>query len=123
MILSSRFQKLAIFSQRSKSVGGQDESGCLALQWQEEALIELVDDGGDLGGLRVVGDHDDRLAEVPIQAAEDRQDVLRGLGIEISGRLIGKQQGWIGHQRAGDGDALLLPAGQLTREVIQCAYP
>jgi len=36
------------------------------LQWQEEALIELVDDGGDLGGLRVVGDHDDRLAEVPI---------------------------------------------------------
>jgi len=56
VILSSRFQKLAIFSQRSKSVGGQDGSGCLALQWQEEALIELVDDGGDLGGLRVVGD-------------------------------------------------------------------
>jgi hypothetical protein len=27
--------------------------------WQEEALIELVDDGGDLGGLRVVGDHED----------------------------------------------------------------
>jgi len=25
-------------------------------QWQEEALIELVDDGGDLGGFRVVGD-------------------------------------------------------------------
>jgi len=26
------------------------------LQWQEEALIELVDDGGDLGGLRVMRD-------------------------------------------------------------------
>jgi hypothetical protein len=27
------------------------------LQWQEEALIELVDDGGDPGGLRVVDHH------------------------------------------------------------------
>ena len=26
------------------------------LQWQKQPLIELVDDGGDLGGLRVVGD-------------------------------------------------------------------
>ena len=27
-----------------------------ALQWQEEALIELVDDGGDPGGFRVMRD-------------------------------------------------------------------
>ena len=40
------------------------------LQWQEEALIELVDDGGDLGGLRVVCDrnlHPPEPLDVPLR--------------------------------------------------------
>jgi hypothetical protein len=42
---------------RSKAQQEQRPYKSDVLQWQEEALIELVDDGGDLGGLRVVDHH------------------------------------------------------------------
>ena len=39
--------------------------------------------------------------------------------VEIAGRLVGDQDGRLGHERAGDGDALLLAAGKLRRIVRQ----
>ena len=41
---------------RGKEQEGEALGTFAVSQRQEEALIELVDDGGDLGGLRVVGD-------------------------------------------------------------------
>ena len=66
------------------------------------------------GGERVVRDHDDgQVAARCSSAAQQIEDGLAAARVEVAGRLVGEQQHRIGHQRAGDGDALLLAARQL----------
>src|SRR3546814_9976760 len=59
----------------------------------------------------LVGDEDDGEAELAVDVAEQRQDLPRRLRIERRGRLVAEQDGGLRRQRAGDADALLLPAG------------
>ena len=72
---------------------------------------------GRRGDLGVVGDEDDRAARAVELAEELEHLAARGL-VEVAGRLVGEDQGRVGDQRAGDGDALLLAAGQLGRLVV-----
>src|SRR6476646_5189917 len=65
------------------------------------------------GGDRVVGDHHHRLAELVDRLAQQLHDVGAGLGVEVAGRLVGEDDGRFADQGAGDGDALLLAAGEL----------
>ncbi len=67
------------------------------------------------GGVLVVGDHDDRLAELVDRAAQQPQDLGRGLGVEVAGRLVGEDDRRARGERARHGDALLLAAGELAR--------
>src|SRR5438309_6052631 len=60
----------------------------------------------DIGFMR---DHNDRIAAL-IEILEQRHDFLTGFGIEIAGRLVGQNDGWLGDQRAGDGHPLPLTA-------------
>ena len=48
-------------------------------------------------------------------AAQQGQHLVRGGGVEGAGRLVGEHDRGLGDQRAGDGDALLLAAGELRR--------
>ena len=41
------------------------------------------------------------------------------MGVEVTGRLVGQHQRRGERQRAGDGHALLLPAGELARQVVE----
>ena len=68
--------------------------------------------------LRVVRDHDDRLAELAVQPVEQAQDLLAGRAVEVAGRLVGDDQRRVGDDRARDRDALLLAAGELVRIVV-----
>ena len=72
-------------------------------------------DGGD----GVMGDHDDRLAELAHRGAHERQDLGAGAGVEVAGRLVGEDDLGTAGEGAGDGDALLLPARELRRSVLQ----
>ena len=54
-----------------------------------------------------------------IQIFEKRHDFVAGLRIEITGRFIGQNDGWIIYQGPRDRDALPLTAGQLVRLVVQ----
>jgi hypothetical protein len=47
--------------------------------------------------------------------AEQAHDLLAGFLVELAGGLVGQQQLWPAGERAGDGDALLLAAGELAR--------
>ena len=60
---------------------------------------------------------DDRHALLAIERDERLHDLVRGSRIEIAGRLVGKKQARRVDERAGDGDALLLAAGELARRV------
>ncbi len=86
------------------------------------AIAHMQDAVGDLGGLGVMRDHQDRLVEL---AAGASQHVQHGVGVfrvEIAGRLVGQHDGGAADERAGDGDALLFAPGELVGPV-SCAGP
>ena len=62
-----------------------------------------------------MGDIDDRDAEIVAQRLEQVDDRHPQRRIDHRHRLVGDDQLRIGEQRAGDGDALQLPAGKLVR--------
>jgi hypothetical protein len=59
----------------------------------------------------IVGDQDDGDAVLLIQLLEHFEDVLARSGIEVSCRLIGKNQGRLVDESPGNGHTLLLAAG------------
>ena len=56
-----------------------------------------------------------------VDPLEQIHDVLAGLRIQVSGRLVGQQHQRPVDERAGDGDALLLTAGQLGGQSVGLA--
>ena len=71
------------------------------------------------GGAGVVRHHHDRLAVLAHRPAHEVEDLGAGAGVEVAGRLVGEHDVGPGVEGAGDGDALLLAAGQLARAVAQ----
>src|SRR5712691_2282678 len=57
----------------------------------QHALVEVVLDVRARGRARVVGDHDDRLAELAVERLHEGQDVLGALGVEVARRLVRHQ--------------------------------
>src|SRR4029077_1504300 len=74
-------------------------------------LLQVQRAAGEFGRLRVVRHHDDRLAVLAVEYLQQSQDLIGGLAVEITGRLIAHQQLRVRHQRPRDRDALLLAAG------------
>ena len=74
---------------------------------------------GLAGGRRLVGDHDDRLAELVRRPAHEREQLGRRLGVELAGGLVGEDDVGAGGQRPRRGDPLLLAAGELGRPMAQ----
>ena len=68
--------------------------------------------------LLIVRNHDRGNAEFPLQAHDLRLHLAAQVRIEAAKRLIQKQHGRAGDERAGEADALLLSAGQLARQAI-----
>ena len=69
------------------------------------------------GGVGVVGDHDDGLAELVDAAAQEAQHLGAGPRVEVAGGLVGEDDVGPGGHRTGAGDALLLAAGELAGPV------
>ena len=65
----------------------------------------------------VVRDQHHRQAAVPPQLLQQADDVVPGALVQVAGRLVGQQDLGLLDQRPGDGDALLLSAGQLGRQM------
>src|SRR5262249_14655537 len=65
----------------------------------------------------VVRNHANRGATL-MQFAEQLHDSFAVVRIEVTGRLVGKQNRWSAGKRASNCDALLLAARELTRQVF-----
>ena len=74
---------------------------------------------GALGRVRIVRDHDDRLAVLAVERLQQVEDLVARLAIEVAGRLVAEQQRRVGDDGAGDADALLLAARELPRVVLR----
>ena len=68
---------------------------------------------GVLRRLRIVRDHDDRLLELAVEPLQQIERLLRVLRVEVTGRLVGDDDGRVGDDGTRDRDALLLAAGEL----------
>src|SRR6185369_14560434 len=64
---------------------------------------------------RAVRDEDDRQVPGRVQAAQQIEDRLPRLRVEVAGRLVGEDEARLGDERARDRHPLLLPARQLRR--------
>src|ERR1700722_2335130 len=67
---------------------------------------------GVLGDIWLVGYDDDRVA-VGMEVVEESHDLVAGLGVQVSGGLVGQDDRGLVDQGAGDGDALALAAREL----------
>ena len=88
----------------------------------ELAFFEIDRARGPRRGVRIMRDHNDRLAVFAVQRLEQVQDLVAGLAVEVTGGLVAEQQGRIGDNRARDAYALLLPAGKLAREMSRALH-
>src|SRR5215203_3172871 len=66
----------------------------------------------------VVGDQDEGLLLPLVHRDQEVHDPLRGLRVEGAGRFVGPDYGRVVHERAGDGNALLLAAAHLGRTFL-----
>src|ERR1700733_5737745 len=60
-----------------------------------------------------------RHAALGMFGEQEIDDLLAGGLIKVAGRLVSPQNGWIGRERAGERNALLLAAGKLRGIMMQ----
>ena len=72
--------------------------------------------GGHVG---LVRDEDDRAARCGGARGRASMTSAPECAVEVAGGLVGEDERRVGHERAGDGHALLLAAGQLGRLVVE----
>src|SRR5216684_6333690 len=94
----------------SKNIGRASLRDDLAVAEMNHALCFLCH-------VVLVGDQDDGVAAGG-ELAEEIENLAAGLGVEVSGRLVGQQQRGLVDQSPGDGHALALAARQLVRLVV-----
>ena len=78
----------------------------------DDAVADGDNAMGILGDVGLVGDEHDGVA-FGVEVVEEGHDLVAGLGVEVSGGLVGEDDGGLVDQGAGDGDALALTAGEL----------
>ncbi|MNZ90511.1 hypothetical protein D3C78_1094760 [compost metagenome] len=107
---------------------GDERAGRMGvdLPWRgvllDAALVHHRDAVGHQHGLvLVVGDHQGGDAELALQGAQLGAQVLAHPGVERRHRLVEQQQRGRRGQRAGQGDALLLAAGELAGILLLAA--
>ncbi len=81
------------------------------------AVTNPDDAVGDVEHFEVVGGGDDGGPAFLIHLAEEVDDRLAGVEVEVAGGFVGENDGGVVGEGAGDGDALLLAAGELRRLV------
>ena len=90
--------------------------------------LDLVDDAavgeeddpvGVAGRARVVGDHDDGLAQLPHGPAHEVEDLGAGAAVEVAGGLVGEDDLRPPGQGPGHRHPLLLAAGELAGPVLE----
>ena len=82
------------------------------------AIEQPHDPLGLIGLLLIVRHHHDRRLVLAAERLEDPHHLVTHLRVEVAGRLVGEQDARASDDGAGDGDALLLSARELRREVM-----
>src|SRR5579863_2356615 len=95
----------------------------LAISVRRDAIdddtIPHVDDAIEIDDrFGIVRDHDDGLTQILVELTKHLKNDFGILGVEIAGRLVGEENFGFVDDGAGDGNALLLAAGEFGRFVV-----
>ncbi len=66
-----------------------------------------------------MGDDDEAVAALGVELEEEVDDFLAGGVVEVTGGFVGEEKRGVVAQGAGDGDALLLAAGEFRGPMVQ----
>jgi hypothetical protein len=117
--LSRRMRGNSDFSSRGAHCGEVSPCGVLRnRQITQDAAVTKAHDALTVRSNFVFVRHDDDRLSFGVQLTEERQDLDRGLAVEISRGFVGEQNRWVIQNRSRDRNALPLTAGQLIRSVI-----
>ena len=109
-----------LFRLRDELLGRGDGTLFLVNLFLDDAAVLHVDDTVGVDEvLGVVRHQDDGLLVDLVQFLQDLEHVLGALGIEVADRLVRENDVGIVDERTGDGDALLLSAGELVGELVR----
>src|SRR6266508_668894 len=98
----------------------QDALGGWIVHCVDHAAVGQEDDRVRVPGRdRIVRHHGDALAELVDSTPQESEDLGAGPRVEVARRLVGENDVWPRGERPGDGNALLLPARQLTRPMVE----
>src|SRR6266850_4015696 len=75
------------------------------------ALVQIHRSRGAGRSVRIVCDHENGLAMLPVESLQQIEYFVAGLAIQITSWLVTEQQCRVGHNRASDPDPLLFAAG------------
>ena len=89
----------------------------LLLHLRNSPVADFYGSAAAVGYAGIVRDHDNRPAG-RVEFVQHLQNELAGLAVEVAGRLVREQDRRIVDQRAPDGDALLLTAGEFVRTMM-----
>ncbi len=67
----------------------------------------------------IVRHHHDGFPILAIQLGKHGEDFLRRSRVQVAGRLVGKDQVWVGSDGSRDGNTLLLDARELPWEMVE----
>ena len=82
------------------------------------AVYDVDNPLGMFGRIGFMCNQDDRIALL-VKLLQDFHHLDPGLGIQITGRLIGKDNRWVIDQSAGNGHPLFFAPGDLVGKIIQ----
>jgi hypothetical protein len=107
--MASRSEQAA--GERRLPIG--EDRACFPL-FRDAPAIENNDPAGDRPhDAHLVGDENDGETELAVDVTQQRENGRRRFGIERGGRFVRQEDRGIGRERAGDADALFLPAREL----------
>lgn len=85
----------------------------------DEPSVNDADVTVGAGGERqIVRYHDDRSLRFVDQLTQYGEHLFAGDAIQVACRLVGENDLWLIGKRAGDGDALALPPGELSGKFV-----
>ena len=114
VVFAKYFKSAFIRSIRGECFRGELFSAFVA---GDHAVFDVDDPISMLGNIGFVGDQNNRIA-LAVQVFHEFHNFIAGLRIQVAGRLVGQDDGWIIDQGAGNGDALALSAGKLIGLVV-----
>src|SRR5688572_7458632 len=85
---------------------------------RELALVQIHGSFRTCGSVRIMRDHDDGLALLAVECLQQAQDFITRFAIQVAGRLVTQQNGWVGDNGSGDANTLLFASGKRARKMF-----